>query len=277
MRPSNPKRWALGCLERPPGWAAPRKVPLMSSSSRSQPGLWPGLILVSLGGGLLARELGLLPTEVRIVDFWPLLVVIFGLAQLFNVEGPLGAFFALGFAALGAVLLAGNLGFGGFTAARYWPALLILLGLSFLFGVRGKNRRRGCHPQEKRAKTRDGTPAEYLVVSDDSRLVRSLSMSGAQYRIESQAWTGGDLSATAAGVELDLRHARLAEGGATLHLNVVAAGVDIQIPDHWLVISDLSVTLGGVDDTTRPTHGDPVAPRLRLEGSVLLGGVSIRN
>jgi hypothetical protein len=249
----------------------------MSSSSRSVPGLWPGLVLISLGGGLLARELGMLPPGIRIVDFWPLLVVVFGVAQLPHVQGLVGAFFALGFAALGGVLLAGNLGFGDFTAARYWPALLILLGLSFLFGVRGKSRRRGCRPHEGRPVTRDGTPAEYMVVSDDSRLVRSLSMSGAQYRIESQAWTGGDLSATAAGIELDLRHARLAEGGATLNLHVVAAGVDIQIPDTWLVISDMSVTLGGVDDTTRPTHGDPSAPRLRLVGSVLLGGVSIRN
>lgn len=269
---------ALGSRGAPEWWRAlpSTKAPFMSSSSRSVPGLWPGLLLVSLGGGLLARELGVLPPGIRLVDFWPLLVVVFGLAQLPHVQGVVGAFFALGFAVLGGVLLAGNLGLGDFTAARYWPALLILLGLSFLFGVRGKNRRRGCRPQES-AKTRHGSDAEYMVVSDDSRLVRSLSMSGAQYRIESQAWTGGELSATAAGIELDLRHARLAEGGATLHMNVVAAGIDIQVPDTWLVVCDMSATLGGVDDTTRPPRGDPSAPRLRLVGSVLLGGVSIRN
>lgn len=32
-------------------------------------GLWPGLILVGVGGGLLAREFGVVPERVRIVDF----------------------------------------------------------------------------------------------------------------------------------------------------------------------------------------------------------------
>lgn len=251
----------------------------MSSSSRSFPGLWPGLILVSLGGGLLARELGLLPAGFRIVDFWPLGVVVFGLAQLPHVRGVVGAFFALGFAVLGGVLMAGNLGFGDFAAARYWPVILILLGLSFVFGARNKPRgRTGCSsPAARGTRTSDHPGEEHMVITDENRLVRSLSASGAQFRIESQAWTGGELSATAAGVEIDLRYARLAEGGATLRLHVVAAGVDIRVPDTWLVIPDVSATLGGVDDVTRPTHGDPSAPRLRLVGSVLLGGVSIRN
>jgi hypothetical protein len=255
----------------------------MHTSQRSLPGLWPGLILVALGGGLLCRELGLLPPGVGIVDFWPLLVVVFGVAQLAHARGAVGAFFALGFAALGGVLLAGNLGFGDFAAARYWPALLILLGLSFLFGSRGRSRRgrlgRGLSAPSPshHAAHFDGARGADPVVTDEHRLARSVIFSGAQIRIESQAWTGGELAAVAAGVELDLRYARLAEAKATLHLDVVMGGVEIRVPDTWHVLCDASPTLGGVDDTTRPTQGDPSAPQLRIVGSVVLGGVSVRN
>jgi hypothetical protein len=257
------------------------EVFFMHSPSRSLPGLWPGLILVSLGGGLLARELGLLPPGVRIVDFWPLAIVVFGLAQLAHARGAFAAFFALAFTAAGSVLLAGNLGLGEFTAARYWPALLILLGLSFLFRGRGARRGRGVPPARF-----EGTPppkfagsreAEQLLVSDENRLVRSIIMAGGQIRVESQAFTGGEVSAVAAGAEIDFRYARLAEAGATLHLDVVMGGVEIRVPDTWHVVCDVSPVLGGVDDTTRPTQGDSSAPQLRIVGSVVLGGVSVRN
>ena len=251
----------------------------MHTPSRSLPGLWPGLILVSLGGGLLARELGLLPPGTGIVDFWPLLVVTFGLARLVHARGAFSAFFALAFTAVGAVLLAGNLGFGEFAGVRYWPALLILLGLSFLFRGRGgqkphRVRFEGAPPPHFGS---GSTDAEQLVASDENRLVRSIIMAGGQIRVESQAFTGGEVSAVAAGAEIDFRYARLAEAGATLHLDVVMGGVELRVPDTWHVLCEVSPVLGGVDDTTRPTQGDLSAPQLRIVGSVVLGGISIRN
>jgi len=247
-----------------------------SDSSPRVPGLWPGLILVTIGGGLLARELGYLPAGFGVVDFWPLAVVLFGIAQLVRARGAVGVFFGLAFTAAGGVLFAGNLGLGDFTAARYWPALLILLGLSVLFAG-GSRRRQGEAAAPRIVHSDDEIGEDHLLVSEDSRLDRNVSLSGAQFRIESQAWTGGDLSVTAAGVEIDLRHARLAEGGATLRVHVVMGGVDIRVPDTWHVVCDISPFLGGADDVTRGAQGDPSAPRLRIVGNVTLGGVSVRN
>src|ERR1041384_4718690 len=98
-----------------------------------RPGLWPGFLLVALGAGLLARELGFLPATVRVLDFWPLFIVLIGVSVLARASGVVSAVFALAFIGLGAVLLAGNLGFVTASVTRLWPGLLVLLGLWALF------------------------------------------------------------------------------------------------------------------------------------------------
>src|SRR5690349_13384013 len=103
--------------------------------TRRGPGIWPGFILVLVGAGLLAREFGYVPRHVRIVDFWPLFVMFMGISGLTRARGFVAGLFALAFVAMGALLLAGNLGMIAFPAARLWPGLLVLLGLSFI--VRG--------------------------------------------------------------------------------------------------------------------------------------------
>jgi hypothetical protein len=247
-------------------------------------GVWPGLILVSLGGGLLAREFGLLPKDVGVTDFWPLIVVLLGISSLFRARGFLPALFALAFAALGGVLLAGNLGFLTFPAAKLWPALLVLLGLALLVH---RGRVPTPHGAPPPGPSGSGAAAGSAgpgwsddpesEASADDRLRKQLTFSGAQLRIESQAWRGGELGVTIGGVELDLRQARLHPDGAVLDVRVIMGGVDLRVPDTWQVHCDVTPFFGGADDTTRSTQGASAAPRLRVTGTVTLGGITVRN
>ncbi|HEY6080185.1 MAG TPA: DUF5668 domain-containing protein [Polyangiaceae bacterium] len=247
------------------------------------PGLWPGFLLVSVGAGLLARELGWLPAQVRVLDFWPLFVVLIGVSVLLRASGFVGAILALAFIATGGVLLAGNLGFITSSVTRLWPVLLVLLGLWALFRGGREPESHGPGPQQpfgaERAPGDDSTLAEPELgeTADQDRLSRHYICSGAQLRIESQAWKGGELGVTAGGVELDLRQARLAPEGAVLALRVLMGGVDIRVPDTWQVHCDVMPLLGGADDSTRSTQGATSAPRLRIIGNVTLGGVSVQN
>jgi hypothetical protein len=260
------------------------------------PGLWPGLILVSVGGGLLAREFGLLPPQVRWIDFWPLLLVFLGISSLRRARGFMGALFALAFVASGALLLAGNLGVLAFPAARLWPGFLVLLGLALLLRARGSDWRgpptRPTPPPAAAAQDafddvddeaqdygprfdhalRPGGPG-----TEDERLNKQITFAGAEFKIESQAWKGGALGVTAGGAEIDLRYARLAPEGALLDVRIVMGGVDIRVPDTWLIKCDVTPLLGGADDSTRPTQGSGNAPVLRVVGTVTLGGISIHN
>lgn len=255
----------------------------MRTNHRHWPGLWPGLLLASVGGGLLAREFGLLPPNVRLVDFWPLILVLIGISSLLHARGVMGALFALGFVASGGLLLASNLGVLTFPAARLWPGLLVLLGIAIVF--------RGAHASEQRGPHRDppdgaspGTETvverggrHYSLTSDDDFLSRRVAFSGLEFKIESQAWRGGELVVTAGGVEMDLRQASLDPEGAVLDVRVLMGGVDLRVPDTWQIKNQVTPLLGGADDSTRTTQGATDAPTLRVTGSVTLGGISIHN
>jgi Cell wall-active antibiotics response 4TMS YvqF/Domain of unknown function (DUF5668) len=268
------------------------------------PGIWPGFILILAGAGLLAREFGFVPHHVRVVDFWPLFVIVMGVSSLARGRGFVASLFALAFIAMGALLLAGNLGMIAFPAARLWPGLLVLMGLSFI--VRGRHRHgfRG-HWDAPTGLPLDPTSGatglgnagddgngsggghgrrdfddkfhHHSQTMDSDQLHRQYTFSGAQLNIESQAWRGGELGVTAGGVEVDLRHAQLAPEGAVLDLRVVMGGVDIRVPDTWKVHSDVTPLFGGADDMTRTTQGSADAPRLRITGTVTLGGVTVRH
>ncbi len=264
----------------------------MRTNYHHRPGLWPGLVLVSVGGGLLARELGFLPPQVRIVDFWPLLLVFFGISNLFRGRGFMGALFALAFAALGGFLLAKNLGFLTFPAAHLWPVLVVLLGVAFLIrAARGSEPREpptdppagaGPRPHDDSdelldAQWGDEGAQQRSLTTEDDRLNKQITFAGAEFKIASQAWKGGELGVTAGGVELDLRYARLAPEGALLDVRIVMGGVDIRVPDTWQILCDVTPLIGGADDSTRTTQGSSNAPLLRVVGSVTLGGFSIHN
>jgi predicted membrane protein len=243
-------------------------------------GLWPGLLLLSVGGGLLGRELGLLPPHVRVWDFWPLFIVLIGVSVLLGANGIVSALLAVAFIGLGAVLLAGNLGFLASSVTRFWPVLVMLLGIGAL--VRG--RREPEPPPPVRAdEALDDEPSweePELVrtgTADADRISRQYTCSGAELRIESQAWKGGDIGVTAGGVELDLRQARLAPEGAVLRLRVLMGGVEIRVPDTWQVHFDVMPFFGGADDSTRSTQGAGSGPRLSIVGNVTLGGVNVSN
>lgn len=245
-----------------------------------RPGLWPGLLLVSIGAGLMARELGLLPPQVGVLDFWPLFIVAIGVSVLLRAGGVVSAILALGFIALGGVLLAGNLGFVTASATRFWPVLLVLLGLWTLLRGGRQPEWEGPPPFDTdRPSQSDPIVArpERTRMADPDRLKRQYFGSGAQLRIESQAWKGGELAVTVGGVELDLRNAQLDPEGAVLDVRVLMGGVDIRVPDTWQVQCDVTPLLGGADDMTRSTQGAGSAPRLRVVGKVTLGGVSIQN
>ncbi|HEV2371436.1 MAG TPA: DUF1707 domain-containing protein [Streptosporangiaceae bacterium] len=77
------------------------------------------------------------------------------------------------------------------------------------------------------------------------------------------------------GVEIDLREARFSEREVTIHAYTVMGGVDI-ISDYEIEMDVSGFGLMGGVDHEASGPGAPGAPRVRVVGFALMGGVGVR-
>ena len=108
----------------------------------------------------------------------------------------------------------------------------------------------------------------------DSTLNASVVLSGLEARNTSASFKGGSASSLMGGIDLDLRDAVMAGDEATLNVSAIMGGVDIRVPSSWTVVNHISTIFGGVDNNARSSEGNK---RLILEGTVVMGGVDIKN
>ncbi len=100
---------------------------------------------------------------------------------------------------------------------------------------------------------------------------------GVERTCRATALRHGSVSVVCGGVDLDLREARLAPGGASLDLSATWGGVNVVVPETWQVLVEQRAALGGVDARVTPPEELPdEAPTLRIEATARLGGVAIK-
>jgi predicted membrane protein len=217
---------------------------------------WGGLVLVALGLLFLADQLDWFEFGDLIGTWWPAIFIVIGLGQLVDRGGVRAS--GVVFILVGTLLLLDRFGVLPMSVWQLWPLLLVFFGLSMLF--RGR------------------TPAAR---SSEEDVVRaSAVMGGVERAITSQAFRGGTLSAVMGGVELDLRQAKLAPGGAEVHANVVMGGVELRVPPEWDVKLEGVPVMGGIADERKNRGSRPpgtVAQELRIKSSVLMGGIEVKD
>lgn len=94
--------------------------------------------------------------------------------------------------------------------------------------------------------------------------------------VRSAELRSGCLTAMGAGVTVDFRDAKLAPEGATLQLQAGLSGVRLLVPPDWEVVCDVDAVFAGVSDRRRAPRSSGSRPRLRIEGMVVAGGLSVR-
>jgi predicted membrane protein len=108
----------------------------------------------------------------------------------------------------------------------------------------------------------------------DSTFSANAFLSGVEQDIESSEFRGGDASVFMGGAEVDLRRTTMLSDEATIDLSVMMGGMEIRVPRDWTVVNRITPVLGGVKNETRSTPG---GKRIVLKGSVVMGGVEIKN
>ncbi|MNI80242.1 hypothetical protein D3C73_1367580 [compost metagenome] len=103
----------------------------------------------------------------------------------------------------------------------------------------------------------------------------SAVLGGVDTKNESDDYQGGKTTAILGGVVLDLRHATI-KSEAVLDVFVLCGGVELKVPEHWIIRSEIMPILGGVENKTNVTD-KPKAPILTIVGTVALGGIEIKH
>lgn len=87
----------------------------------------------------------------------------------------------------------------------------------------------------------------------------------------------GTVQATAimGGCEIDLRRMAPGQRETVVDLFAMWGGIEIEIPEGWAVENRVTPIIAGVEDKTAPAAPD--APRVILRGTVVMGGVEVRN
>lgn len=221
-----------------------------------------GIILIAAGALVLLANLNILPFDLDLAHWWPLILVVLGLVHLWN-NRNIFDFSGLLLILLGVVFLMATLDKIFWSDIwRYWPAVLILLGFSIVF--------------KKNPVAIPGSSGSHGIASSDPDVRVTNILAGTDRRIDSQEFKGGDVSNILGGTKLDLLQSRLAPGEWVLTVSTVLGGVEILVPRYWRIEVHPTNMLGGVDDHTRQTP-DAGGGKLVIKASALLGGIEIKN
>lgn len=225
-----------------------------------RPGLFPGVLLVVFGTLVLLDHMGVFPIY-RLWRLWPLLLVVAGAVRF--LECPTTRVFSALLTLAGTLLLLGNLGYVRLSWGELWPMILIALGLAMIMG-------RMAIP--KMPSTGPGDP---------NTVTASTMFGGVERRITTSNFTGGTVTATFGGVELDFRAADIEGEEAVLYVEAIFGGIEIVVPERWMVIYEGQSIFGGYSDETRPplpeVPGAPAKKRLILRGQAMFGGITVKN
>lgn len=221
-----------------------------------------GLLILALGVQLTLENLGITQSE-AVMAWWPVLLIVYGAAKIMGWTARRSTFVGALWLFAGGWMLLHNLGYLRPGIGAVWPLLLVALGVRILLGrslvyhVRIKGRA---------SELREGDPMKCDVV-----------MGSVVRRVTAQDFRRAELNAVMAGIEFDLRGARMAGETAEIEANTVMGGIEIFVPEGWRIVNEATSALGSVEDHTRPAAPGVSMPTLTIRGAALMGGIEIKH
>lgn len=218
-----------------------------------------GVFIILLGLVLTLDNAGVpVATALRdlLANGWPVVFILAGVARLLEAPAAYREPSPYVWLAVGVALLAHN--FGYVDLEQLWPLALVAGGVFLVW----------------RAYVPPAAPQP-----DTGERIDAFSLMGAARRTSaSAAFLGGNVTAVMGGVEMDLRGATLAPGGAAVEAFTLWGGIEIIVPRGWRVTSRGVALLGGFDDKTNPPDdGAADGPVLVISGAAVMGGVEIKH
>lgn len=214
-----------------------------------------GLVLAGLGILFTLDNLHIVPAR-QVLRYWPVVLVLVGVSQILQARS-IGRMVAGSiWLVLGALLLGERLNLLS-NGLRFWPLILVGVGMYVVYQSFNRKEVKPGDPSDR--------PSAIAILGAVDR------------RVTSTMFQGADVTAFMGGGKIDLREATVAPGAeAVMDVTTIMGGFEIKVPETWNVIVDVVPFMGGYEDKTRHP-ADPSAPRLRIRGFVMMGGVEIKN
>ena len=220
-----------------------------------------GLMVIAVGVIFTLDNLGIIYAE-DYLRYWPAGLLLIGAVKVWHArKDGQGWFSGLLFLGAGAYMLMNRI-----TYIRIDPRVIFPLFLVFLGGFMVW---RGVFGRRCSSRAGDGL----------SRFSSLAVMGGVARRSNSPQFEGADLTAIMGGCDVDLRDASIAPNTeAVIDVFAFWGGIDLKVPEDWIVINRVIPLMGGVDDKTRtPIASSAPQKRLIVRGIVIMGGIGIRN
>ena len=224
---------------------------------RVTPQIILGLLIVAFGVILTLDNLEYVEAG-RILRWWPMLLVAFGLARVLNSDCTSSRVSGGLMMIIGLWLTADDIWGVPIDFERWWPMFIVAVGAVIVYrAMRGGGQR--------------GPEAQTV---SDSQFSEVAVWAGKVRRIASPVFRKADLTAIMGGIEVDLRAA--STGGQEAVIDVFAwwGGIEITVPPDWSVSNQVVVFMGGADDKSSGTQDS--RNRLVLRGFVVMGGVEVK-
>ena len=218
-----------------------------------------GLFIIALGLLYTLENLGVLYAH-DILRFWPILIAFYGISRIVQCQTVGQKAWGVFWTIVGSFWFLDRLDILYFNIWDLWPLILVALGASLIW----RPSRRGY-----------GFPGT-STVGDSSSTINAFALLGGFKRSnDSQDFRGGEATAIMGGCEIDLRRAAIQEGEAVLQLVAIMGGIEIWVPENWVVVMQGVPVLGGFEDKTHSPADS--SKRLIVKGYSVMGGVEIKN
>lgn len=220
-----------------------------------------GIVLIAIGVLFLLDHLNILKIG-NLWQYWPMILIVAGISKLVMKGNRISGLLMI---LIGVYFQLSNFGVLHLAWGTFWPVLLILAGI-LMIGNRFEMGMRRNPPEAP-----GGSPV----------LNEFAMFGGIERRITVSNFSGGRIEAIFGGVEVDFRGADIEGEEAIVEVDALFGGIEITVPDRWVVIYQGQTIFGGYTDETRPPVPDALgnAPRkkLILRGRALFGGIVVKS
>ena len=212
-----------------------------------------GLVFIAVGLLLTLDQAGVLKAA-GLFRWWPLLPVGIGLVKLRQplADGQRANGVAL--VVIGSLFLFVNV----LSWDKGWPLLMVGAGALLLWDA--------------------ARPAAASLAKSETSLLQEVAvMGGGKKTVHSTAFRGGYITAVMGGLHLDLRTTRMEGRQAVIDVVAVWGGVELKVPEDWVVESQVLPIMGGYENKAKVLVQSDEAPRLLVRGYAVMGGIVIGN